>query len=174
VGSSLNQKGLLGLVLVFVVLAVLSATGVLVAVNLSSSIPGDIIYPVKGIYENLRLAFNELNYESRAEVFIDLSNTRLNEFEKLVNRRNYSKIPQTLDDMVLMQKMALDNIGRAQNRGNDISEVLRKLALSINKQQSSLRKLYFEVSPEGYGVMDKAIESTQESLNRIGILKGRR
>lgn len=168
----LNQKG--SLVIVFIILAAVIVSGIFVAINLPNSLPGDITYPIKGIYENLRLAANELSYEGRAEVFASLSNNRLEELEKLIARREYSRIDQTLDRMILMQRKALDSIGQAQYRPTDLTAYFSKLEVSLNKQQSTLKKLYFEIPSEQYDTIDKAVESTQENLNRLEITKNRR
>lgn len=169
--SRLSQGGFLGFVMVFMIVAVLAISGIFIVINLPNSLPGDMTYPIKGIYENLQLAANELSFEGRAKVFIDLSNNRLGEFEKLVERREYSRISETLEGMVLMQKKALDNIEQVQNRSSDISASLSKLTASFEKQQNTLRKLYFEIPPENYIVLDKAIEYTQYNLTRAELMK---
>lgn len=169
-----GQKGFLGLVIFFIVLAVLVVSGIVIAVNLPNSLPGELIYPLKGIYENIRLATNELSHENRAEVFIELSNNRLDEFKKLVDKKEYEKISETLDNMVMMQKRALDSMERAQGHSTNIASVLLKLESSLQKQQSSLKELYYQLPPQIYDTIDKAIGAIQENLDRADIIRGRR
>lgn len=168
--STINQKGFLGWIIVLVAIVI---SAILIFVNLPSSIPGDWIYPIKGVFEDLRLFVNEFNYQDRAEIYTDLSNQRLDETQKLIDRKDYGRIAQTLDNMVLMQKKALNNIGQAEFHNIDIATSLSEIALNFDNQQNTLRKLYFEVSPETYGVMDKAIESVQENLDRLETIKAR-
>lgn len=172
--DKINQEGFLGFIIVFFFFITLISGGIFIVVKLPSSLPGDLIYPLKGIYENLKLATNELNDENRAQVFIDRSNNRLDEFEALVDKREYKRITETLDQMVLMQKKALDNIERVQSRTTNVVGKVSYFESSLQKQLSILKKQYYEVPPEIYNIIDKAIGATQESLDRVYIIRGRR
>lgn len=160
--------------LFFIILTGLIVGGIFTYINLPSSIPGDLIYPLKKIYEKLQLAANELSYEKRAQVFTELSNNRLNEFEKLVKKKDDSRVPEALDQIILMERKALDAIEREQSRGTNTTADLSKIEESFTKQLDTLKKLYFEVSPENYILMDRVTESIQENLNRLVMLKNRR
>lgn len=155
----------------WIVLIILILSGIVVAFSLSNSLPGELIYPIKEISENIHLAVYELSYEGRAKIFTDLSNNRLDELKKLVDQRKRTdKISTTLERLVLMQNKAIENINQAHNRGTNITIQLSKLEASLKEQESVLQELQPEIPQQDEAVL-KAISSTQENLDKINTIR---
>lgn len=163
-----------GFIVWIIFIGVVVATSVVIYISAPNTLPGDLLYPIKEISENLRLAANELSFENRTTIFTQLSDRRLDEFKKLVSKREYTKIAETLDRMILMQKKAIVNIEQQYTRGKNITALLSALEESLQKQQSTLKDLYVEILPQNYDNLNKAIESTEGNLNQVNMLKARR
>lgn len=163
-----DQKGFIKLLIIWIVIITLILGGIIIFFNLPSSLPGELIYPLKEISENIQLAAYELSYEGRAKIFTKLSNNRLDEFKTLVTeRKNTDKIIITLKRLVLMQNKAIENIEQAHNRGTNITVVLFKLETSLKEQENVLQRLQPDVLEQYYEELLKAISSTQENLEKI-------
>lgn len=170
--GNMNQKGFLGWIIVVTVLIIIVITSIVIAVNLSGSIPGDLIYPVKEISENIRLGANELSFEGRASAHIDETNERAREIVTLIERKeNEEKIVKALERLQLTQKKALENIGKARSKGTNMTIYIGKLEASFTRQQQVLQDLTYQVPSSLYDIVNKTMLETDNNLIKIGQIR---
>ncbi len=167
----MNQKGYIRWI-IFIVFLV----GVLAFIYTKSqeSLPGDLIYPLKGVKEGIGLAMNELNYEGRASRYMEHSFERFDEAMKLIElKRDENDIKQALENLSESQERALDNFERARVYGTSIVPHLEKFEGELTKQQEVLFELLFQVSPSLYDSIKSALQKTEESIETVRYMKVR-
>ena len=172
--SNENQQGLIGWI-VLAALALLIIFGGLALLDSYDSIPGDKSYPVKQFSESLKIAINELNFESRALVYLEASEERLNELIELVKRRDRDKeILETLNRLKDQQTKAITNIERARGKGTDINGLLKRLETLLQKEQEVFPELSFQVIGESAEALQVAQSDIVDIQSRIDFLRGSR
>lgn len=168
----MGQQGFIGWLILISVLIALATSAVVLFLNVPNSLPGDFIYPVKEIRENLRLGANELSFEGRANVYIDATNERTREIITLIERKeNEEKITKALERLQLAQKKALENIEKARSKGTNMTIYIGKLEASLQRQQQSLQDLTYQVPPSLYDIVNKTILETDNNLIKIGQMR---
>lgn len=166
-----SQKGLIGWV-VLGILALCLITGGFLVIFSHDSLPGDWVYPIKEITENLKLAVNELSFEGRADVYLDMSEERSSELNQLVKGRNKEKeIIETLDRLKEQQDRALNNLERARSKGVNVTNLLNKLEANLQKQQTIFPELSYQVVGSASEALQKALSNSGETLSKVENLK---
>ena len=160
----LNQKGFLGKIIVFIIVG----GCIYVYYNLSKSVLGEIIYPLKNIQENLILSQYEFNYSGKAERVIEFSQIKLGEVRKLVdNNADSDKIIDTLEQLKLMQDKAITYLDQAKSNAQSTSKVIEKLVSVLKDQSNELDKMTYEVNPDIHQTIIDAKDYTDENLKKL-------
>lgn len=161
----MNQKGFIWWI---VLLGVLVVAATVVYFNAPNSLPGDLIYPVKTIRENIRLGANELSFKGRADAYIDQTNERFREVVVLIEeKRSDDKITETLERLQIAQKKALENIEKARSKGTNMTIYIGELEESLKRQQPVLQDLRYQVPSSLYDVVNKVMLDTNNNLVEI-------
>lgn len=169
-----SQKGLIGW-LILGSLALLIIFGGLLVLNSYSSLPGDPSYPIKQITEDLKLSANELSFAGRANVYLEMSEERLNELSELIKRRGGEKeIIETLSKLQDQQTKALNNLERALGKSSDVTELLNKFEAILQKEQEVFPELSYQVLGSAQEALQKASSYVSETLSRVEYLKSAR
>lgn len=167
-----SQRGLIGWI-VFIFLILLIVLGIFLISSSSNSLPGDLIYPVKQIKENLRLSVYEINFESRANIYVDLSEERFNELEKLIKMTGKDKeIVETSKRLLAQQRRALENIQRARSRAVNVAQTLDRLDDDLKTQQQFLTEFVFQVVGPTADALQQALNESNQISEQINIIKG--
>lgn len=137
----------------------------------STSLPGDFIYPIKGIEENWRLEQSPFGFKGRAETYLDMTQSRLTEVEGLIEQGSEDKvIIATIRRLLETQANAINEMNRAQGRGESLRTHYAKLESILQKEQNDLPKLIFNVSQPVSEELQKVIEQSyvdSEALSSI-------
>ncbi|MBI2039488.1 hypothetical protein HYT18_00250 [Candidatus Microgenomates bacterium] len=166
-----SQKGLVGWI-VLGILAMMIIFGGLTVVNSDKSIPGDYSYFIKEISENLKLGTNELNFEGRARLYVEMTEERMKELQELVKKGNRDKeIIETLEKLQDQQTKALANLERARARATDVAELLNSIEENVQNQQNLFPQLAYQVVGPAQEAFQKALIFSNETLSKVENLK---
>lgn len=169
----MKETGLVGKIVLIVVAGGLITLTVIIVKETPNSLPGDLVYPIKGIAENLKLAQHELEYAKRANVYLDVTQARLIEIEGLIKKRGRDKeIIATIPRLLDAQAKAISNLGRARTQNENIPPLfIVKLKTILQKEQQDLPELVFEVSQEAAEEIKKAIYQSNVDLERLNAMR---
>lgn len=166
-----SQKGLIGWI-ILTLLALTIISGGLLILNSYNSIPGDASYPIKEILENLKLSANELSFEGRANIYMEMVQERLDELAELIKRRGSEKeVLETLSKLQDQQLKALNNLERARSKNSNVTDLINKFEAILKKEQTVFSELSFQVVGEASEAFQKASTKTDETLARVEYLK---
>lgn len=164
-----QQKGLIGWIILIILAAGIVAAAVLLKVS-QSSLPGDLIYPLKLIQEDFQLTKHEFSFTARADIYLDMVQERLSEIKSLVELRSKDQeIVETVQRLLDVQTKAVNSISRAKD-GN-AGEVLDKLEYILQKEQRDLPKLVLEVSPPASDEIQKVIDQAKIDLQTVASMR---
>ena len=167
------QKGLIGFLAV-VFLAIAAVIILNLFFNSIESLPGDSLYPVKRLGENLKLSINELSFLSRANVYLDMAAERLNELSQLVKKQNKGQeMIETLSRLQEEEDKALANLEREKARGTNLAESVNRFESLLLKQQTVLQNLSFDVLRDVQKAVQRAYLHTDDILQGVHNLYGR-
>lgn len=169
----MKENGLVGKIVLVAVAGGLITLTIVIAKETPNSLPGDLVYPLKGIVENLKLAQHELEYAGRANAYLDITQARLTEIEGLIKKRGKDKeIIATIPRLLDAQAKAISNLGRARTQNENIPPLLIvKLKTILQKEQQDLPELIFEVSQEAAEEIKKAIYQSNVDLERLNLMR---
>lgn len=160
----MNQKGFIG----WIILGVIIAALIFVYIQSASSLPGDLLYPVKMVRESIFLAINDLNWESKFKANIELSNERVKEIVALLEKGEKEQmIKQTLERLSVNQRKALEFALRIKDRGSFIADFLDQLESTLVEQQKTLSGLYYNIPHELYDDLDQELTTTNDILKQV-------
>lgn len=160
----MNQKGFIG----WIILGIIVVGLIFVYLQSASSIPTDILYPVKRVRESIYLAINDLNWESRFSANIELSNERVKEIVTLVEKGEKEQaIKDTLERLGVNQRNALEYALRIKDRGSFIAEFLERLESTLVEQQKTLSSLYYNIPHGLYDDLDQELTTTSDVLKQV-------
>ena len=169
----MNQQGLMGWIwLIFLI--IILAGSVFVVGKSFDDLPGDFTYPVKQVMENLRLTANEVSFQGRASVYLDLAAERLNELQRMVTIRDkQSQIIPTLAKLQDQQQKVIANIERGHSKGDNVTAQITKLVADLKAQQIIFAELIYQVAEPNSSAFDKAIIQSEVTLDKVNELKNR-
>lgn len=156
------SKGGIG-VLLLIVLSL--AGGIFFTVqSTKKSLPGDFLYRFKGISEQLWLATAELSSVEKAIIHINLTNRRLDELEKLENKRASSDIlVGVLETVWKNEQLAVLELKRAVSKGENISKVQLEVENLNTRQQVIFNRLSEKIpSPGFYRILEISKQAKKE------------
>lgn len=158
-----KQAGFIPLV-VLVVVSVISASGITVVAS-QGSIPGDTLYPVKGVVENAKVAaaFSE---RDKAKVHLAIAEEKVREIEKLEERGRTDKIPKTAQSLKGSQGKALELTQAARSHGQNVDELVSLLEAQRGKQQTALTKVSQKVPEQVRQALLMFLEEYSEAFKK--------
>ena len=172
-----NQQGFVPIA-VLAILAVVGVGGTGTVIASQGSVPGDGLYPVKILTENVRLA-TAFDEESKAETQLAIAEEKLKEIEKLQERgiEDEERIGEAADRYGDMISQAAGNVASAAQSGEGFDEALAELvAKATSIHLTVLAEVYEKVPDQAKPAIERAMqESTrgQEEALR-GVSNGRR
>jgi hypothetical protein len=141
--------------IVLVVVLVVSALGTGTAYASQSSLPGEVLYPVKIATENVRRTFT-FDDDARIELELSFADTRLEEMEALVSK-NPLEIAAAADRYANNISTAMEKAEGAG--GSGFEERLEAIALSTSRHLSIIDDIDDVVSPAGKGSVGRVAET---------------
>lgn len=148
-----------------VVLVLILVSGSMVTAS-ASSLPGDILYPVKTATEKVQ-GFFTFGSEAKASFHMKLAQRRLNELELLAERNR--AIPQSLlDTMDMETDRAIDIL----DENKPIKEELVARLISLTSEQNIvLGEVIEQVPPQAKLKLQEALRKAEQARNRATLLK---
>lgn len=150
------------------VLLVLILVGGSTVTASASSLPGDVLYPVKTATEKVQGFFTRGN-EAKAGFHIKLAQRRLDELELLVEKKR--NIPQSLLDVMQAET---DSAIEILNRDKPLRQALIvRLVGLTSHQNAALGKMVEKASPQAKGKLREALRRSEHAHGRaISLKKG--
>ncbi|OGE38021.1 hypothetical protein A3B45_04265 [Candidatus Daviesbacteria bacterium RIFCSPLOWO2_01_FULL_39_12] len=153
---------------VIIILIAVIALGGFLYLKSGDSLPGDRIYPIKSIKEEIYLSLNSLNFESLIDANIVLANDRAKEVVKLVeNQAKEDLIRETLLRLNNNQRSVLDYTIRIRTRGSFAGDYFNKAEAVLEEHQKILSNLYYAIPNGLYSDLDNALDTTSQLLDRV-------
>lgn len=156
-----NQLGIIPLVVV-VAVGVVGASGVTVAAS-QSSIPGDVLYPVKQATENVRLA-SAFSKKDKAKVHVAIAEEKVREIEKLEEKGETDKIAETAQRLEDSQDEALELTQIIKSEGENTDELEELLEVQSGRQQVVITRISPKISVQAGESLRKSLEQFREEL----------
>jgi hypothetical protein len=165
----LLQKRRLVMPAVLVITILFSLLGVGSVYASEASIPGDLLYPVKLLVEDVRLAFT--GEEQDADLYFQFAEKRLKEVDTLVERGRFEGMGEALDRF----ETQIDQAARVIPAENNTGEfpVRRKpveLTENVGKQIEVLTELLETVPDEARPALEYAIEISSKGRSKLNEL----
>jgi len=150
------------------VLLVLILAGGSTVTASASSLPGDVLYPVKTATEKVQGFFTR-GSEAKAGFHIKVAQRRLDELELLVEKKR--NIPQSLLDVMQAET---DRAIEILNRDKPLRQALIvRLVGLTSHQNSALGKMIEKSSPQAKGKLREALRRSEHAHSRaISLKKG--
>lgn len=134
----------------------------------ASSLPGDVLYPVKTATEKVQ-GFFTFGSEAKASFHMKLAQRRLNELELLTEGNR--TIPQSLLNVMSKETdYAIEILG--QNRPAK-EELLAKLTGLTSDQSAVLREVMGKIPSQAKSKLREALKRAEQAHNRAILLKGK-
>lgn len=134
----------------------LGAAGGGVALASEDSLPGQVLYPVKLVVEDLRIAMGSSS-EAKAEQSLSFLDSRLGEIEAL--NKQQSGIPEgVVARMTQQMEQTLTRI--ADSRPDDVPALLARFQEQLRLQQETLEGLKAGGPDSGQPGLEEALEAT--------------
>ncbi|MBI2019865.1 hypothetical protein HYS94_00380 [Candidatus Daviesbacteria bacterium] len=159
-----NQQGVIPLILVAVVGAI-SASGVTVAAS-QKSLPGDALYPVKKVTENVRVA-TAFSKQGKAKVHIAIAEEKVKEIEKLEEKGKTDQIAEAAQGLEDSQDQALELTQDVREEGGNVNELVERLEVQTKLQQIVFTKISPKISVQIRDNLRKSLESFRKDLEVV-------
>ncbi len=127
-----------------------------------SSLPGDILYPVKRATERLNFLVVRGPVE-RADLHLELAGKRTEELE-IITYRNRGVEEGLVEDMALETERALAEVEEVPERKQE--PLFLKLMELTARQQEVLRRVYGQVPEQAQSAIERAMEVSQRGHER--------
>jgi hypothetical protein len=144
-----------------VVLGLLLASGGTVVFASQGSQPGQVLYPVKLISENVRLGL-AANPQSQFQLNLEFAGRRLDEIDKLV-QAGQDPSSQVTDRLQNELNAALDSAANLDTSGS--VKALENLQANLVQHQNQLLKLQSQANPRAVGNYTRVVEMLQQKVN---------
>lgn len=131
------------------------------------ALPGQMLYPLKEEIESVRLATTELSKVQRALIYIEFANERLDEVEKLVEKKeNPDNIIPVLENLLMNEQLAVEVMKKETAKIEDERQVILKFKELRERQEVIFDRILDSTpDPHFYTVLDiknKAMEVLDE------------
>ncbi len=169
-----SQQGFIPIA-VLAVLAVVGVGGTGAAVASQGSVPGDGLYPVKTLTENVRLA-SSFGEENKTKTQLAIAEEKLNEIEKLQERGTDENIAEAADRYGSMISSAAQNVATAAQSGEGFDEALAALVTKATSiHLTVLAEVYEKVPDQAKPAIERAMqESTRGQEEALRGISGQR
>jgi hypothetical protein len=144
-----------------IVLGLLLASGGTVVFASQGSQPGQVLYPVKLISENVRLGL-AANPQSQFQLNLEFAGRRLDEINKLV-QAGQDPGTQVTDRLQNELNAALDSAADLDSTGS--VKALENLQANLLKHQNQLLKLQSQANPHAVANYTRVVEMLQQKVN---------
>jgi len=135
-------------------------------------LPDSSLYFLKTWWENLQMFFT-FNSVAKANLELKLANKRLVEAEKLIEKGKIDLAQRLLEKFQARIEKAIQRTEELKNQGQDVSELVAKLAANSARQQEVLAKVYNQVPTQAQEAILKAMEKSATGLsNAIENIQG--
>jgi hypothetical protein len=145
-----------------VVLGLMLASGGTVAYASQGSQPGQVLYPVKLISENVRLELASTP-QTRFALNMEFAGRRLDEIDKLV-QAGQDPGGQVTDRLQNELNAALDNAANLDNAG--AVKALENLQANLLQHQNQLLKLQAQANPHAVANYARVVEMLQQKVDQ--------
>lgn len=132
-----------------------------------ASLPGDNLYPIKILSEELRSAFT-VSPSAKALLEVEFSAKRIEEIKKVVQKSGIESknINVALDRLQKNTAKAADIIDREKQNGNDVSELARSIEEKNTANQNTLDQILKKTVKE-MGEPDETSDREKNETNDI-------
>jgi len=156
-----SQSGIIPLV-VLAIVGTVSASGVTVVAS-QKSIPGDALYPVKQVTENVRVAaaFSKID---KAKVHLSIAEEKVKEIEKLEEKGKIDKIAEAAQNLEESQDQALELTQSVKSEGENVDELVELLEVQSNRQQVVITRISPKITVQVRESLLKSLEQFREEL----------
>jgi hypothetical protein len=144
-----------------VVLGLMLASGGTVVFASQGSQPGQMLYPVKLISENVRLGLAS-NPQSQFQLNLEFAGRRLDEIDKLV-QAGQDPSSQVTDRLQNELNAALDSAANLDTSGS--VKALENLQANLLQHQNQLLKLQSQANPHAVANYTRVVEMLQQKVN---------
>lgn len=160
----LNQQGVIPLV-VIVAAGIIGSSGVTVAAS-QKAIPGDALYPVKKVTENVRVA-TAFSKQDKAKIHLAIAEEKVKEIEKLEEKGKTDKIAEAAQELEESQEEALELTQDIKSEGQNVDELVELLEVQSGKQQIVLTRISNNIPQQINESLAKSLEQFREQLKVI-------
>lgn len=160
----LNQQGVIPLV-VIVAVGIIGSSGVTVAAS-QKSIPGDALYPVKKVTENVRVAA-AISKKDKAKVHLDIAEEKVKEIEKLEEKGKTEKIAETAQNLEDSQDQALELTETIKSEGENVDELAERLEVQTKRQQLVFTKISPKIPVQVGESLRKSLEQFRKEVEVV-------
>lgn len=157
-----RSNGFIPLV-VLAIVGTVSASGVTVVAS-QKSIPGDVLYPIKKVVQNVKVA-TALSEKDKAGVHLAIAKEKVREIEKLEEIGRVDKIVETAQSLEDSQEEALELVQVAKSEGENVSELTALLKTNLVKQQAILTKVSAKVPEQARQAMLESLKLLSEEAS---------
>lgn len=156
------QKGFAPIIAV-IIIAVLGSGAVTVQ-TAQKSVPGDPFYSIKEVTEDIRVVVAR----NKAQIYLDLAAEKNKELEILQQRdASEEKVTKLIGQIENYNKKATDLLGKAQEKGQDVTKEVEKLKTNITVQKKTLEKVIEKASDKTKEAVKQVIENTQKTVENV-------
>ena len=160
--STFSSPRVKGLAFGIALLLTLFLLGGGTTVAAQSSLPGDILYPVKRATERLNFLVVRGPVE-RADLYLELAGKRTEELE-IITYRHQGIEEGLVEDMTLETERALAEVEEVPERKQE--PLFLKLMELTARQQEVLRRVYGQVPEQAQPAIERAMEVSQRGHER--------
>jgi len=154
------------LAMAFTVILVLFLVGAGTVTASASSLPGDMLYPVKTTTEKVQ-GFFTFGSEAKASFHIKMAQRRLNEIEALTETNR--TIPQSiLEGMNVETDHAIELIIKHKPAGKD---TINRLTVLTSKQKNVLSQVIEKAPPQIKGRLQEALKRSEQAHGKAALLE---
>lgn len=154
-GLLLNQQGVIPLV-VIVAAGIIGSSGATVVVS-QSSIPGEVLYPVKKVTENIRVA-TAFSNQDKAKVHLSIAEEKVKEIEKLEEKGATDEILEAAQELENSQNEALQLTQNIISEGGNVDELIELLEVQNKRGQAVFVKVSDKIPPQINEELIKSLE----------------
>lgn len=167
------------------VLGLISSSGILIAFAAQHSLPGDLLYPIKIVLEDLRVTVS--SQEIRPKLQIEFVGNRLEELNQIITEEKNplvkkEKVVETVDKLqaqVISTKVNLNNLRNkklepqkiAETSGAITEQVVQSEKVLIEVKEKLVRELPKEESQKVVEAIDEMVKEIQETSTLASEIK---
>jgi len=143
-------------------LATVTAFGILFGIFAfsQSSLPGDLLYPIKKITEKAQAVF--VSETEKPQASLELANKRLEELTKIVETNQVKNLAPAINEFQASVSEAAKNLSRIDATSSDPVVVKRFV-----EQAKNIEKKAKEAKSLGVVIEDEELEELQEASNKL-------